>query len=211
MRPELRILALVGVALAAVAIPVLLVERSLPPRVESEIVASAPGTARPVPLELRGGLQRLAVDTPRFSDARETRVQVVVATYGRPASETVRLVLRNGRGAMLGACSVTPSAYAATGHVECPVAQPAQIRSVLVTAPAGAPLAVRAVDDGGHLVAGALVRDHRYSGLGARVRALADRIGVTRPALAAPELLFVLLVASFALFGAAWIVAAGRQ
>jgi hypothetical protein len=212
MRPELRVLAIAAVAVASIAIPALLVQRALPPSVEPEVVAAGSGPAHPVPLERHGDVQRLALATPRFPSATHADVQLVVGTYGRPATQTVQLVLRDANGKTFGSCRVPPAAYAGNGLVECPVAQPGRLRRIDVVAHGADPIAVNAVDDdGGRLVAGALVRQHRYSGVGPRVRALGDRIGVTRPVLYSPTILFACLVASFALFGAAWIVAGSRQ
>jgi len=211
MRPELRVVAIAAVAVAAVAIPALLVERALPPSVEPEVIAAGSGPARPVPLERHGDVQRLTVSTPRFPNVSNAAVQLVVGTYGRPATQRVVLRLRDKDDATVGVCPVTPAAYAVSGFVECPVAAPARLRTVDVSVRGGGPMAVDAVDDGGRLVAGALVRQHRYSGLGSRVHALADRVGVTRPVLYSPAILVLCLVASIALFGAAWIVAADRE
>ena len=73
--------------------------------------------------------------------------------------------------------------------------------------PGRAPFAVYAAAGGGRLVAGALVREHRLGGLSARLHLLRDRVGVTRPVLVSPVILFVLLALSIGLFGAAWLVA----
>jgi hypothetical protein len=211
MRPDLRLLAVAAVVVGAIAIPVSLVERALPPRAELEVIAAASGPAQPTPLERRADRQRLTVATPRFPNIEGAAVQVVVGTYGRPATETVRLDLRNGAGRTIGTCRVPPAAYAGNGLVGCPVAQPARLRRIDVTAEGTPPMAVNAVDDAGRLVAGVLVRSHRYSSVGSRVRALGNRVGVTRPVLYSPAILFACLVATFALFGAAWIVAGGRE
>jgi|SRR5215211_4717346 len=211
MRPELRVLCVAGVALAAISVPALLVDRALPPSVEPEVIAAGGGPARFAPLERHGDVQRLTVATPRLPNVAGTAVQVVVGTYGRPATQTVQLALRDGAGKNIATCRVPSAAYAGNGLVECPLAQPGRLRRIDVTAHGTSPMAVDAVDDGGRLVAGALVRSHRYSSVASRVRALGDRIGVTRPVLYSPAILFACLVASFALFGAAWIVAGSRE
>jgi hypothetical protein len=169
------------------------------------------GPAQPVPLERHDDRRRLTVATPRFPNIEGTAVQLVVGTYGRPATQTVQLVLRDGAGTSIGTCRVPSSAYAGSGLVECPVAQPGRLRRIAVTAEGTSPMAVNAVDNGGRLAAGALVRSHRYSSVASRVHALGDRVGVTRPVLYSPPILFACLVASFALFGAAWLVAGSRE
>jgi hypothetical protein len=123
----------------------------------------------------------------------------------------VQLDLRNRAGKSIGTCRVPPSAYAGNGLVACPVAQPGRLRRIDITARGTPSMAVNAVDEGGTLVAGVLVRSHRYSSLGSRARALGNRVGVTRPVLYSPAILFACLVASFALFGASLIVAGSRE
>ncbi len=197
------------IAFAALAVSALLVWRALPPATDSRVVVSESGTRMPVALPARGARRR-TVETPRFPNLRDAQVDVEVATYGRLPSQTVVLELEGADGERLRSCRIAPSEYTDNGTVACPVDRPDRVRRVRVAVGGSAPFAVYAVSEGGKLVTGSLVQRHRYSGLGARLAALRERVGVTRPALASPIVLLVCLTASIALLGTGLLLAAGR-
>jgi hypothetical protein len=157
------------------------------------------------------GTHPLTVDTPRFPDVHPAWVQVAVATYGRLPSQTIELTLLGARGERLRSCRIPPSDYRDNGMVRCPVARPDRVRHIRVAVGGRSPFALYAVDDGGKFVAGSLVQEHHFGGLGERLAALRDRVGVTRPALASPILLFAFLAASIALFGTALLIGWSRR
>lgn len=211
MRHELRPLAVAAIAFAAIAIPARLVWQTLPPPNGYDTVAGEFGATTPVPLVPDGtGQRRLTVDAPDLSDLREVEIGVKVATYTRPPSQTIRLDLLGPRSKLLRTCRIPPASYTDNGTVACPIARPDQVRRIRI-AVHGPRFALYAADEGGRLVAGTLVQAHHFRGLRARVDALRERIGVTRPGLVAPILLFVALTASIALMGAALLMTIARE
>ena len=107
-------------------------------------------------------------------------------------SQTIRLDLLGPRSKLSAHAESRPPAYTDNGTVACPVARPDQVRRI-ASPSTGARFALYAADEGGRLVAGTLVQAHRFRGLRARVDALRERIGVTRPRARVPILLFVAL------------------
>jgi hypothetical protein len=135
---------------------------------------------------------------------------VRVGTYESPPSQAIRIILRGPGGKHLGSCRIAPFTYHDNGLVECPVARPDRLRRMLVAVEGRDPLALYVVDDGGRLVSGALARERHLPGIATRIRVVREHVGVTRPPVFSAVGLFVLLVASIALFGAAWLVAVKR-
>jgi len=225
MRRELRLAGALAVAIVAVAVPATLVARALPPRTVSELVATPRDEFPVVPVlfnqkfpvaavplaSTKTGSQRLEVDTPHFPDLRGTRVELAVATYLRQPTQTIQIALLGPGGERLGSCRIPPSGYHDNAIVTCPVERPARLRRVVVTVNGQAPLGVYAAKEKGRLVAGALVRERRLGGLGARVRVLREWLGVLRPAFLTPAALFVLLALSIALLGAAVLTLVGAD
>jgi hypothetical protein len=206
MRRKLGLLGAAAVALVAVAVPVALAWRVLPPSSQDEIVASA-GAVTPVQMQQRPpGVSRMVVSTPSFPRIAHGRVQVQVGTYVRAPSETIQLVYRDGRGKTITSCRIPPSEYADNGNIDCPIPRTDRVRQIAISARGRAPLAVFVANDGTTRVAGTLVQVRRLGTLGARLRDLEARVGVTRPVLFSPVVLLTALVASVALFGAAVLV-----
>jgi hypothetical protein len=226
MRRELLVTGAVVVAAVAVAVPVLLVARAVPPRTVSELVATPtdyfpvmPVTfnqkypVSAIPLEqAKNGTQHLEVDTPPFPKLPgPVRLEVRVATYLLRPAQAIHLALLGPRGKPIGSCSFPPSGYHDNSILECPVNRPERLRHIVMTADGPPKLALYAATNGTQLIAGALVRQRHLDSLGARLRVLGRRLGVLRPPLFSPIALFVLLALGTALLGAAWLVAAGTD
>ena len=208
-------------AVLAVGIPLLLVARALPGRSGFDLVATQSGEfpvlpatyeqqfpVTPVPLKPTGkGTQRLEVYTQsNFPDLSGVRLEVAVGTYTRAPSQSIHLLLLGPRRERLGSCHIPPSDYRDNGIITCPVERPEKLRRLVITVEGKAPLALYAAKEGKYLIAGALVRERRDSSLAARLGVLRDRLGVIRPAFFSPVALFVFLMLSIALLGAACLV-----
>lgn len=206
-----RSLAVAAVAILAFGVPALLVWNELPPQTEPQVLASEDGARMPVAFPAGSDIHTITVETPHFPEARGAQIEVEVATYTRAPSQTVAIRLQDGSGKSLRSCRIPPTDYVDNGPVDCPYDRPAQVRRIAISVKGPEPFALYAVRQGGKLVAGSLVHDHRFAGFGARFAALRERVAVTRPMLYSPAILLVCLIGSIALFGAAWIVAAGRE
>jgi hypothetical protein len=198
-----RSLAVAAVAIVTFGVPALLVWNELPPQTEPQVLASEDGARMPVAFPAGSGIHTITVETPHFPEARGARIEVEVATYTRAPSQTVAVRLQDGRGRSLRSCRIPPT--------DCPYDRPAQVRQIAISVKGPEPFALYAVRQGGKLVAGSLVHDYRFASFGARFAALRERVAVTRPMLYSPAILLVCLIGSIALFGAAWIVAAGSR
>jgi hypothetical protein len=192
MRRKLGLLGAAAIALVAVAVPVALAWRVLPPANHDEVVSAVSGVT-PVRMEQRRSVSRMVVSTPVFPRIARARVQVQVGTYGR--------------GKPVASCRIPPSDYGDNGNVGCPVSRTDRVRQIAISARGPAPLAVYVESSGVTPVAGTLVHVRRdLPTLGARLRELEARVGVTRPVLFSPVVVLAALVASVALFGAAVLV-----
>jgi hypothetical protein len=206
MRRKLGLLGAAAIALVAVAVPVALAWRVLPPANHDEVVSAVSGVT-PVRMEQRRSVSRMVVSTPVFPRIARARVQVQVGTYGRAPSEPIQLVYRDSRGKPVASCRIPPSDYGDNGNVGCPVSRTDRVRQIAISARGPAPLAVYVESSGVTPVAGTLVHVRRdLPTLGARLRELEARVGVTRPVLFSPVVVLAALVASVALFGAAVLV-----
>ena len=130
MRRNARRFAAAAIVVLAIGVPALLVWRTLPPQTEWQVVAADSGTPMPVELAADGGTRSLTVDTPRFPSVSDARVEVIVATYGRAPSRTIRLDLRDASGKTLRSCRIAPADYRDNGPVACPVDRPDRVRHV---------------------------------------------------------------------------------
>jgi len=206
MRREPRLLGVAAVALVAVAVPVALAWRVLPPSSLDDVVSAVSGM-RPVPMAQRPpGVRAMVVSTPAFPRIAGGRVELQVGTYVQAPSETIHLVYRDARGKTLTSCSIPPSDYTDNGIVGCALSRTDCVRQIAILARGRAPLAVFVASGGPTPVAGTLVRRQHLRTLGARLRELEARVGVTRPVLFSPPVVLAALVASVALFGAALLV-----
>jgi hypothetical protein len=158
-------------------------------------------------MKQRRGVNRMVVSTPVFPRIARGRIRVQVGTYVRAPSETIQLVYRDSRGKTIATCRIPPSDYVDNGKVGCPVSRTDRVRQIAISARGRAPLAVYVASGGATPVAGTLVHVRRHlPTLGARLRELEARVGVTRPVLFSPVVVLATLVASVALFGAALLV-----
>ena len=212
MRRDVTLLAVLAIAIVALAVPVRLAWHALPAPSAAECVAGELAATTPVPIApASSGSRRLTVDAPRLPNIGDTEVGVEVATYTLQPSLTVELNLLGAHGEQLGSCRIPPTDYSDNGTITCPVPRPDRVRRIAVEVRGDAPFALYAANENGKLVAGTLVQKHRFRNLGARLDALGERLGVTRPAVMSPFLLFVSLVASIALLGTGLLLATGRE
>ncbi len=206
MRPTLPLLGLFALALALAAL--LLAGVVLPRRAEPAPFVSAPGPEAAVafvPPSASSG--RAELPTPGFAGVGDADLGVRIATYGKPATASIRLAARTAAGAIVQECSYRPGSYADGQLLLCPLDDVSRVASIVVSASgATGPVGVYANGKGAATRAGAV---YRPSGTD-RVRHAWNRLASARLDVASPPVIFGGFALSVVALGAGMLVALGR-